>query len=205
MENMNHTAVNHLHTTANGNIHHRDHNHNHQPKPRSLKARLQNGECLYGMSLQSFSPTMAEIAGWIGYDFIMIDLEHGLGGISETLRCIHALNSSNTPVIVCIPKVNHVWVMKVLDLGPHGLIFPLDGIMIEKAVEKVVEIAAVEGVDGIMVGPVELMCKCGMHEGAKKREGEGDDEEDRDEGVGSEEEGGPGAFLGGNHCQKIFD
>lgn len=68
---------------------------------------------------------MAEIAGWTGYDFIMIDLEHGFGGVSETLRCIHALSSSNTPIVVRVPEVNLVWVMKILDLGPHGIIFPL--------------------------------------------------------------------------------
>ncbi|XP_054823983.1 uncharacterized protein LOC129321982 [Prosopis cineraria] len=123
METINHTNGNangnHVHNATNG------HGHDDQPKSKSLKARLHAGECLYGMSFLSFSPTMAEIAGWAGYDFIIIDLEHGFGGISEALRCIHALTSANTPVIVRVPEVNHVWVKKVLDLGPHGLIFPL--------------------------------------------------------------------------------
>lgn len=112
----------HIETIPNGHHHH---DQLITTKPKSLKARLQNGECLYGMSFHSSSPTMAEIAGWAGYDFIIIDLEHGFGGISEALRCIHAISSANTPIIVRVPEVNHVWVKKVLDLGPQGLIFPL--------------------------------------------------------------------------------
>ncbi|XP_016161766.1 uncharacterized protein LOC107604648 [Arachis ipaensis] len=68
---------------------------------------------------------MVEIAGWSGYDFVILDLEHGFGGISEGLRCIHALTAANTPVIVRVPELSHVWVKKVLDLGPQGIIFPL--------------------------------------------------------------------------------
>ncbi|KAL4343858.1 hypothetical protein HN51_062070 [Arachis hypogaea] len=94
-------------------------------QPKSIKARLQAGDCLYGMSFLSFCPTMVEIAGWSGYDFVILDLEHGFGGISEGLRCIHALTAANTPVIVRVPELSHVWVKKVLDLGPQGIIFPL--------------------------------------------------------------------------------
>ena len=93
--------------------------------PKSIKARLQAGDCLYGMSFLSFCPTMAEIAGWAGYDFVILDLEHGFGGISEALRCIHALVAAKTPVIVRVPELSHVWVKKVLDLGPQGIVFPL--------------------------------------------------------------------------------
>ena len=77
------------------------------------------------MSFVSFCPTMAEIAGWAGYDFVILDLEHGFGGISEALRCIYALVAAKTPVIVRVPELSHVWVKKVLDLGPQGIIFPL--------------------------------------------------------------------------------
>ena len=52
---------------------------------KTIKARLQDGDCLYGMSFLSFSPTMVQIAGWAGYDFVILGLEHGFGGITKGL------------------------------------------------------------------------------------------------------------------------
>ncbi|MED6188451.1 hypothetical protein PIB30_086098 [Stylosanthes scabra] len=137
METINHT----LNNNGNGNSHgYTNGHHYHQNRDfyeteqevttvtterKSIKSRLQDGDCLYGMSFLSFCPTMVEIAGWSGYDFVILDLEHGFGGISEGLRCIHALTAANTPVIVRVPELSHVWVKKVLDLGPQGIIFPL--------------------------------------------------------------------------------
>lgn len=92
---------------------------------KSLKARLQNGELLYGMALLSYSPTIAEIAAFAGYDFVILDMEHGYGGIADALPCIHALTAANTPVVIRVPENSHVWVKKVLDLGPAGIVFPL--------------------------------------------------------------------------------
>ena len=51
--------------------------------PKSLKSCLRNGETLYGLFLLSFSPTFAEIAGLSSYDFVVIDMEQGLGSISN--------------------------------------------------------------------------------------------------------------------------
>ncbi|KAI4327441.1 hypothetical protein L6164_019901 [Bauhinia variegata] len=128
-ETMNNHA-NSMHSYMSGNHHNtvasiHDENQTLATTPKSIKVRLQAGECLYGMSFLSFSPTIAEIAGWAGYDFVIVDIEHGFGGISEALRCIHALGAANTPVIVRVPELSHVWVKKVLDLGPQGIIFPL--------------------------------------------------------------------------------
>ncbi|KNA14083.1 hypothetical protein SOVF_110810 [Spinacia oleracea] len=91
----------------------------------SLKSRLRNGDCLYGLFVDSFSPTLAEISGHAGYDFIVIDMEHGYGGIPEALSCLNALAASQTPAILRLPECSAMWAKKALDLGPHGLMFPM--------------------------------------------------------------------------------
>ncbi|KAL3742865.1 hypothetical protein ACJRO7_018210 [Eucalyptus globulus] len=93
--------------------------------PRSLKSRLRGGETLYGIFLLSFSPTVAEIAGLAGYDFAVVDMEHGPGGVSEALHCLRALAGTGTPAILRLPESSAAWAKKALDLGPQGLMFPM--------------------------------------------------------------------------------
>ncbi|KAL8535578.1 hypothetical protein ACS0TY_011274 [Phlomoides rotata] len=93
--------------------------------PQSLKSRLKNGETLYGIFLLTFSPTIAEIAGLAGYDFAVVDMEHGHGGISGALPCLHALAATNTAAILRLPESSAAWAKKALDLGPQGIMFPM--------------------------------------------------------------------------------
>ncbi|KAE9595414.1 hypothetical protein Lal_00031241 [Lupinus albus] len=93
--------------------------------PSNLKSRLRNGDTLYGLFLLSFSPTLAEIAGLAGYDYVVIDMEHGYGGISDALPCLHALAATNTAAILRVPETSATWAKKALDLGPQGIMFPM--------------------------------------------------------------------------------
>ncbi|KAL3499080.1 hypothetical protein ACH5RR_041812 [Cinchona calisaya] len=182
------------------------------PSPETLKSRLRNGETLYGIFLLSFSPTLAEIVGLAGYDFAVVDMEHGHGGISDALPCLHALAATNTAAILRIPESSATWAKKALDLGPQGIMFPMidgpksarkavsychfppngvrgsahtvvrasaygidegylsnyeDELLImcqvecEEGVKKIKEIAAVEGVDCIQMGPLDLSASFG--------------------------------------------
>ncbi|KAH6834937.1 Phosphoenolpyruvate carboxylase family protein [Perilla frutescens var. hirtella] len=92
--------------------------------PLSLKSRLEKGDTLYGIFIFSLSPTLAEIAGFAGYDFVVVDMEHGNGGILEAAHCLHALAATNTPAVIRIPECSATWAMKALDLGPQGIMFP---------------------------------------------------------------------------------
>ncbi|XP_008803063.2 2-keto-3-deoxy-L-rhamnonate aldolase-like [Phoenix dactylifera] len=96
----------------------------HNPDSRTLKSRLAAGETLYGLFLLSFSPTLAEIAGLAGYDYVVVDMEHGPGGIAEALPCLRALAAARTPAILRLPEPSAAWAKKALDLGPQGLMFP---------------------------------------------------------------------------------
>ncbi|XP_073011546.1 uncharacterized protein [Typha latifolia] len=90
----------------------------------NLKSRLAAGEVLYGLFLLSSSPTLAEIAGLAGYDYVVVDMEHGPGGISDALPCLRALAAVGTPAILRLPDSSPAWAKKALDLGPAGVMFP---------------------------------------------------------------------------------
>ncbi|PON73563.1 Ketopantoate hydroxymethyltransferase [Parasponia andersonii] len=93
--------------------------------PQTLKSRLHSGETLYGLFLLSFSPTLAEIAGLAGYDFVVVDMEHGHGGIPDALSCLRSLAATRTPAILRLPESSPTWAKKALDLGPQGIMFPM--------------------------------------------------------------------------------
>ncbi|XP_020208649.1 uncharacterized protein LOC109793588 [Cajanus cajan] len=93
--------------------------------PLNLKSRLRNGETLYGLFLLSFSPTLAEIAALAGYDFVVVDMEHGPAATAHALPCLHALAAANTAAILRLPDSSPTWAKKALDLGPQGLMFPM--------------------------------------------------------------------------------
>ncbi|KAG8390801.1 hypothetical protein BUALT_Bualt01G0121300 [Buddleja alternifolia] len=93
-------------------------------RPQSLKSRLKNGETLYGNFLLTFSPTIAEIVGLAGYDFVVVDMEHGHGGISAALSCLRALAATNTAAILRLPESSATWTKRALDIGPQGIMFP---------------------------------------------------------------------------------
>ncbi|KQJ91137.1 uncharacterized protein LOC100844725 [Brachypodium distachyon] len=90
----------------------------------SLKSRLAAGDTLYGLFLLSFSPTLAEIAALAGYDYVVVDMEHGPGSITEALACLRALDAARTPAVLRLPEACPVWAKKALDLGPAGLMLP---------------------------------------------------------------------------------
>ncbi|GJS89069.1 aldehyde-lyase domain-containing protein [Tanacetum coccineum] len=76
--------------------------------PQTLKLRLKNRETLYGHFLLPNSPTLAEIVGPSGYDYV-VDLEHGPRRISDALACLHALAAANTLAIIRIPNPEPIY------------------------------------------------------------------------------------------------
>lgn len=80
---------------------------------------------MYGAFSLSFSPVVAEILGWGGYDFVVVDTEHGPGETMAALPILQALASTNTPAVLRLPVNDPIWVKKALDLGPSGIMFPM--------------------------------------------------------------------------------
>ncbi|ESQ54930.1 hypothetical protein EUTSA_v10027122mg, partial [Eutrema salsugineum] len=89
-----------------------------------LKTRLKNGEKLKGMLLFSASPTLAEIASLAGYDFVVVDLEHGPADFSAALACIGATEVCGGKTVIRLPEISAACAKKALDLGPDGIMFP---------------------------------------------------------------------------------
>src|SRR5689334_1693944 len=103
-------------------------------RPNTLKARLAAGESVYGAWVGSGSPTNAEILGHVGFDFLVIDQEHGLASIGDAAAALRAAESSGTPCIVRAPWNDPAWLKRLLDAGAESVRIP--------SVENAVEAAA---------------------------------------------------------------
>jgi 4-hydroxy-2-oxoheptanedioate aldolase len=90
----------------------------------SLKARLAAGDSVYGAWIGSGSATNAEILAHAGFDFLVIDNEHGLGEIPDAVAMLRAAESSGTPCIVRTPWNDPVWIKRILDAGATSLMIP---------------------------------------------------------------------------------
>ena len=92
--------------------------------PRILKERLKNGERLYRAFSLSFSPVVAEILGWAGNDFVVVDMEHDPSETMAALPILQALASTNTPATSRLLVIDPTWIEMALDIGHAGIIVP---------------------------------------------------------------------------------
>jgi 4-hydroxy-2-oxoheptanedioate aldolase len=77
-----------------------------------------------GFWLSLPSPEVAEIAGGAGFDFVLIDLEHGAIGVETMQRMLMALAVSGTPSVVRVPEGTEAWLKRVLDAGAAAVMVP---------------------------------------------------------------------------------
>ena len=178
----------------------------------TLKKTLKSGQVQRGIWLTSGTGILAELAGTAGFDWCLIDGEHGPNTVSEILPQLQALAISGTPAVVRVANAEAWMIKQVLDLGCQTVVVPMvddaqtakamaramryppqgnrgmgaslaratgfgavadyphtanDQVCLlvqaesAQAVENIDAIAAIEGVDGVFVGPADLSADMG--------------------------------------------
>jgi 4-hydroxy-2-oxoheptanedioate aldolase len=92
--------------------------------PERLRQALAAREVVYGTWVQTPSPEVVEILGWSGWDFVILDLEHGPYGAEGLPHLIRAAEASGATAFVRVPLTAPEQVGKALDLGATGIIVP---------------------------------------------------------------------------------
>ncbi len=180
---------------------------------RSIRERVLRGELLSGTWLNLGSSITAEIAGLAGFDWVVLDLEHGAGDHDSLLHQMQAVSATPAAPIVRVAWNEAPRFKRVLDLGCAGVVvpyvttpaeaeqavaamrYPPQGIRgaatmtratafgkeadqylatandklltvvqieTESTLDHVDEIAAVEGVDVLFIGPLDLSINLGI-------------------------------------------
>jgi len=85
-------------------------------------AALKAGRPLVGTLLSLPSPELAEIAAGAGFDWLFLDMEHGLLGPWDVQGLVRA--AAPCPCLVRIPEAAEMGIRKALDAGAAGIIVP---------------------------------------------------------------------------------
>jgi 4-hydroxy-2-oxoheptanedioate aldolase len=104
----------------------------------SLRKKLQSGQKALGCWLALGNAATAEIAGLAGYDWVMIDHEHGPGDFQSAIAQMQALAAFETTSLLRVPWNDPVYIKRALDAGAEGIMVP----MVETADEARAAVAA---------------------------------------------------------------
>jgi len=119
------------------------------PLTNTFKRRLAGPDVLYGLFVGLADPVAAEIAAGAGFDWVMIDAEHGPNDIRTLLVQLQATAAYPVATIVRPPNHDPATIKRILDLGAQTLIVP----MVSSADEAEALVAAVRypprGVRGV--------------------------------------------------------
>jgi 4-hydroxy-2-oxoheptanedioate aldolase len=90
----------------------------------SVKQALKAGESVIGCFVQYPSPVTVEICGYSGFDFVMIDCEHGPMGTESAYTMMLAAERSGTVPLVRVPMNHPQVILRHLDVGAAGIMVP---------------------------------------------------------------------------------
>jgi len=89
-----------------------------------VKQMLKEGKKTIGAWLQIASPFTAEIMSRAGFDWLIIDMEHGPGDILTLTAQVQAMNGSGVIPFVRAPWNDFVVIKRILDAGVYGILVP---------------------------------------------------------------------------------
>jgi len=89
-----------------------------------VKRKLQAGDKTAGAWLGLASPVSAEILSLAGFDWLVIDMEHGAGDAMTMLGQLQAMNGSGVVPLVRVAGNDPLIIKRALDAGALGVIAP---------------------------------------------------------------------------------
>jgi len=91
----------------------------------SFKAGLVAGQKQIGFWLALGDPLSAEICATAGFDWLLIDAEHGPNDLRSLLSQIQAVAAYSSPLVVRGPALDPVFAKQTLELGVQSLLTPM--------------------------------------------------------------------------------
>lgn len=93
-------------------------------KKNCLKQKIKAGETVIGTWCILPSPSVINVLGESGLDFIVIDMEHGPISFETAENMIRAAEICDCTPLIRVPKNDESDVLRALDIGAHGVVIP---------------------------------------------------------------------------------
>jgi 4-hydroxy-2-oxoheptanedioate aldolase len=94
------------------------------PFDRSFRDRTLAGETLLGLFLDLTSPASAELCASVGYDWLLVDLEHGAGTEADLPGMLRAVELGGPTPLVRPQSGERIRIGRALDMGARGIMVP---------------------------------------------------------------------------------
>jgi 4-hydroxy-2-oxoheptanedioate aldolase len=95
-------------------------------RPNRLKQLWREGKPARVVWESFGDPLVAEVLANVGFDAILLDMQHGFGITPDRVAtCLQAISTTTTVPLVRVPWNDPVHVQYVLDAGAYGVIVPL--------------------------------------------------------------------------------
>ncbi len=94
------------------------------PAAAPFATRMRAGEVIVGLIVKMPSPALVEVAGSVGFDFVIIDSEHGSDDHYDLEHHLRAADSVGLASLVRIATNDAAAIGRVLDSGATGVIVP---------------------------------------------------------------------------------
>lgn len=96
-----------------------------RPRPRStLGSALDERDHAVGTWVQMNRPETGELAAAAGFDFVVVDMEHGTLDLPAVAHAVRAVQGRGADAIVRVPSAEPATIGRVLDLGTRGVLVP---------------------------------------------------------------------------------
>ena len=93
-------------------------------RPNRVKQLLREGQPAFGTFMALGSPLGAEQLAHAGFDWLLIDQEHGAIDAPMMQSLLQAISTTDTIPLVRVPSVDGDWIGRALDAGAYGVIVP---------------------------------------------------------------------------------
>jgi len=87
--------------------------------------KLRAGEPCVGSWLSLCSPAAAESMARIGWDWLVVDVEHSPVGFETMVNCFRAVQLGGAVPMARVPWNDTIWIQRTLDAGALGLVVPM--------------------------------------------------------------------------------
>jgi 4-hydroxy-2-oxoheptanedioate aldolase len=89
-----------------------------------MKQKLREGQPVFGGLLRTPEPSLVEVLGYAGYDYVVLNAEHGAHSFEALDTLILSAYAGDVTPIVRINDNAPGLIMRVLDLGAQGVLVP---------------------------------------------------------------------------------
>src|SRR6266850_887031 len=130
---------------------------------KQFKAQLREGKPKFGLFVNSHSPTVAEQLAHSGYDWLLVDTQHGPMGFETLSGMLAGIELGGAISMVRVGgHTDRPGIQQALDMGANGILCPY--VNTADCIKNIDEIAKVPGVDILFLGQNDLCMSMGLYE-----------------------------------------